>query len=331
VADNIYTADDLKTMQAWPLSRKIQVTQAKIIEWYERFNGQVAVNFSGGVDSTVLLYLARRCYTDIPAVFVDTTLEFPELVDFVKRQKDISVLKPQFCKTCVNCSSGCFARVIKEFGYCFPSKDISMTVHYAQQGSKWAVNCFQGLNKDGTESPYKKSTYIRWHFLVDSKFKISDKCCWELKEKPLNKWHKAMGYVPIVGTLASESRRRRGAWLQTGCNSFSKKKPISKPLSFWTHNDILHFLLDYRIPYASVYGEIIEGKNGMLTTTGEKRTGCSLCLVGCHLDKTNKYQRLKRTHPDIWNFGMNSLGMGEFLDFIGIDYGKADTSCPSEK
>jgi asparagine synthetase B (glutamine-hydrolysing) len=60
--DRKHTAEDLKRMQAWPLSRKIQVTQAKIIEWHELHNHKTAISFSGGVDSTVLLDLAKRCY-----------------------------------------------------------------------------------------------------------------------------------------------------------------------------------------------------------------------------------------------------------------------------
>ena len=57
---NAYTRQDLSVMQAWPLERKIRVTQAKIIEWYHHYGGKVAVSFSGGKDSTVLLDLARR-------------------------------------------------------------------------------------------------------------------------------------------------------------------------------------------------------------------------------------------------------------------------------
>ena len=35
----VYTMQDLKTMQAWPLERKIQVTQTKIFEWYRHYDG----------------------------------------------------------------------------------------------------------------------------------------------------------------------------------------------------------------------------------------------------------------------------------------------------
>ena len=66
-------------MQGWSLERKIRVTQTRIMEWYMRYDGQVFISFSGGKDSTVLLDLARRVYPDIPAVYVDTGLEYPEL------------------------------------------------------------------------------------------------------------------------------------------------------------------------------------------------------------------------------------------------------------
>jgi 3'-phosphoadenosine 5'-phosphosulfate sulfotransferase (PAPS reductase)/FAD synthetase len=77
-----HTKEDLKAMQAWPFARKIQVTQTRIIEWYQHFDGAVCVSFSGGKDSSVLLDLARRCYPDIEAVYVDTGLEFPEVRQF---------------------------------------------------------------------------------------------------------------------------------------------------------------------------------------------------------------------------------------------------------
>ena len=51
---NAYTRQDLSVMQAWPLERKIRVTQAKIIEWYHHYGGKVAVSFSGGKETAPL-------------------------------------------------------------------------------------------------------------------------------------------------------------------------------------------------------------------------------------------------------------------------------------
>ena len=41
---NVYTRQDLSVMQAWPLERKIRVTQAKILEWHHHYGGKVAVS-----------------------------------------------------------------------------------------------------------------------------------------------------------------------------------------------------------------------------------------------------------------------------------------------
>lgn len=90
-----YTQEDLKTMQAWSLERKIQVTQTRLIEWYQKFQGKVYVSFSGGKDSTVLLHIARQLYPDIEAVFVDTGLEYPEIREFVKSFDNVTWLRPK--------------------------------------------------------------------------------------------------------------------------------------------------------------------------------------------------------------------------------------------
>ena len=91
-----HTRQDLKIMQGWSLERKIRVTQTRIMEWYMRYDGQVFISFSGGKDSTVLLDLARRVYPDIPAVYVDTGLEYPELRDFVKTKDNVIWLRPRY-------------------------------------------------------------------------------------------------------------------------------------------------------------------------------------------------------------------------------------------
>ena len=56
------TTNDLLAMQAWPLDRKIRVTQMRMVEWIEKYNGKVYISFSDGKDSTVLADLAARVY-----------------------------------------------------------------------------------------------------------------------------------------------------------------------------------------------------------------------------------------------------------------------------
>jgi len=309
--DYKHTPEDLKIMQAWPLERKVQVTQTRIIEWYMRWGGQVYLSFSGGKDSTVLLDLARRCYPDIEAVYVDTGLEFPEVRSFALSKENVTVLRPAMR----------FDEVVRTYGWCYPSKDVARTLRYAQKGSPWALLRLQGLNADGTPSKYRREHYSQWAYLKDGPVRISDACCEIMKERPLDAHAKATGKHGIVGTMAAESYRRRQAWLQTGCNLFDSKRPISKPMSFWTEQDVLRYLRDFKLPYASVYGDIAEDKNGRLYTTGEKRTGCIFCPVGCHLEKVNRFQRLAVTHPKLHDYVINQLGLRELLDFVGVDYG----------
>ena len=85
----------LKQLQALPLEVKILKTQQRITEWYEYWGGQVYVSFSGGKDSTVLLHLVRELYPEVPAVFVDTGLEYPEIKEFVKTFDNVVTLRPK--------------------------------------------------------------------------------------------------------------------------------------------------------------------------------------------------------------------------------------------
>ena len=131
MSDNRYTPEDLKIMQSWSLERKIQVTQTRIIEWYQKNNGKVYVSFSGGKDSTVLLDLARRIYPDVPAVFIDTGLEYPELREFVKTIQNVTWLKPEMN----------FRKVIEKYGYPVISKCGGGEIYSARKGGYGLKRC----------------------------------------------------------------------------------------------------------------------------------------------------------------------------------------------
>lgn len=317
--DNKYTIEDLKIMQSWSLQRKIQVTQTRIIEWYEKNNGKVYVSFSGGKDSTVLLDLVRRVYPDVPAVFIDTGLEYPELRDFVKSIPNVTWLKPEMN----------FRKVIETYGYPIISKEVSKRVHwgkrYLEEGKvgDWAYKSLTQpvFTKEGKRSPYDVHKY---KYLLDAPFKISDNCCKIMKKDTSHKYAKQTGRKPIIATMACESQQRKIAWLHNGCNAFDSKNPKSQPMSFWTEQDVLKYIKEFNIPYASVYGDIVKDDNGKYHTTKLNRTGCVFCGFGSHLDQEpNRFQRLKETHPKLWEYCMRDwdsggLGMKKVLDYINV-------------
>lgn len=370
---------DLKQLQALPLDEKIRMTQERIRAWYEswtRFKiedertgrryfktfdmrdryeppledyefeleyypGSVYVSFSGGKDSTVLKHIVDQMYDDVPALFVNTGLEYPEIQKFAMSQKNVVTVRPEMR----------FDEVIRKYGYPVVSKRVADYVYTARRDpnskrAKWIRG----------EEWTKFVAGGKWSFLIDGPIPVSGNCCGIMKKAPAKKYQKQTGRKPMFGTLACESLSRENAWIKNGCNGFDMKNPVSNPLSFWTEQDILHYIKQYDVPYCSVYGDIQikpHGDNALdgqidlidylgcyepedqLATTGCDRTGCIFCMFGCHLEKApNRFQRLKETHPrqyqycigggemvdGKWQPSKDGLGLGHVLDYIGVKY-----------
>ena len=128
---------------------------------------------------------------------------------------------------------------------------------------------------------------------------ISDKCCDKLKKEPLRRKAKELGLkCAILGILASESYQREKEWLEYGCNIFHERKDNqSKPLSFWTDDDISEYIKRYNIRISKLY------------EMGYTRNGCMYCGFGVHLEQKgyNRYQKLKRTHPIQYTYFINNF------------------------
>lgn len=298
--------ETIKQRQSLPLEAKILLSKRRIKEWYDYWSGNISVSFSGGKDSTALLFLVRSMYRNVVAVFVDTGLEFPEIKEFIKTIDNVVWLKPKMP----------FTRIIKEYGYPIISKRQARFISDAQNSNpknQATVNLrLTGYNQKGEYCPSMMISK-KWLPLIGSGFKISSKCCDIMKKNPLVEYQRQTGSAPLVGSMASESNARLRDYQRNGCNLYDAKSPMSMPLSFWNDSNIWKYLKENNIKYSRIYD------------MGYRRTGCIFCGFGAHLEKSdmfdkNRYQRLKETHPKLHRYCMENLGFKKVLQFAGIAY-----------
>jgi 3'-phosphoadenosine 5'-phosphosulfate sulfotransferase (PAPS reductase)/FAD synthetase len=310
----VYTNEDLKNMQSMSLEDKIQVTKTRIIEWYVKNEGKVYISFSGGKDSTVLLHISQQEFPNITKVYIDTGLEYPEVKQFALSQPNVIKIKPEIS----------FRKVIEIYGYPLISKEVSRYIYTAR-------NCPNGkvAQKFVPNNPHDLKygmgySMVKWADLKESDIPISHKCCDITKKNPAKKFEKETGLKPITAMMACESNLRKNSWLKNGCNAFDSKRPLSNPMSFWTEQDVLEYIIKYNVPYASVYGVIVRDDKGKLKTTKCDRTGCVYCCYGIHNEKEpNRIQRLQQTHPKLWEYCMRDwdnggLGLKRILEYLGV-------------
>lgn len=290
----------LSSLREMNLESKIIQTKYLIKETVNEFGlDKVYISYSGGKDSTVLSHIAKSMYPNILHIFANTTNEYPETIQHIKWEKEknatniISVLPID--------SSGelwTFKKVVEKYGYPMFSKRVSNAIRTYQ-------HALSARTKQNSQD------YINRNFKKYDQYKnmpISDKCCDKLKKEPLRRKAKELGLeCAILGILASESYSREKEWLEYGCNIFYKRKDNqSKPLSFWTDEDIIQYIEQYNVKIPELYNK------------GYKRNGCMYCGFGVHLEPANqnRFQTLKKTHPIQYEYFVNNFG--ELMVDFGI-------------
>lgn len=294
--------------QCLPLEAKVQMTLARIRDWYIHWDGEVYVAFSGGKDSLVLLYLVWSIYPDVPAVFSNTGLEYPEIVQFVK---DLKARFPERTITIVR-PKRTFRDVVLTEGYPVVSKKVARQLRILktkQDDPAWA-NTYRlydtGIKQDGT---YSKVSIVptKWRKLLKQDWNATELCCDILKKEPLDTYSKETGRRRLMGIMAAEGGLREK---REHCNIFDTRDPSSAPMLFWTEADVWEYIHSNNVPYSTIYDK------------GETRTGCMFCGFGVHLETgENRFQRMAKSHPKQWNYCINDLKMGPVLEAVGVDYG----------
>lgn len=220
--------------------------------------------------------------------------------------------------------------------------------HYAKDSKmqlpKKYLKLFGGWDAEGAALGYKKPDFL-----------VSSKCCYWLKEKPCDDWAKEHNSAPFLGLMASEGGQRKDALEENGCNYFGETTIRSAPMAFFYHWDLVHLAVDLGVPIPEIYGEVKvrKAKKNLeyafynketkrmevateeteieeYYTTGEQRTGCSMCGFGIQMEKRpHRFDRLYFRNPKEWEFWMNKcvkdadgnpFGWGHVLDYIGIPW-----------
>lgn len=297
------SAELLEQRQKYSLKQKIILSLNRIDEWIKIYGDKVYVSFSGGKDSTVLLHLVRTVNPNVTACFADTGLEYPEIREFVDTIPNVVKVRPKLS----------FFQILKKYGYPILSKKIAMAMDRVQNAKdplQIQLRLCGGICP--SSGKYQAPTVPKkWQYLLDSGIKISDKCCYYMKKAPFLRFEKETGKkYPIIGTMACESEERKLTYLKEGCNAFNAKKPKSTPIAFWTEQDIWEYIKLYNLPYAKIYDK------------GEKRTGCMFCMFGVQFEdpNNNRFTRMKISHPELYDYCINTLGLGKILDLMKVKY-----------
>lgn len=215
------TTDILKERQAWTLAQKVDHALATIDVFVSRMGGidKVYCSFSGGKDSTVLLNLCRILYPDILAVFCSTGNEYPEIIQFVRKQAqqgaNIHIIRPEITPR----------QVWAKYGFPLVGKETAQKVHKVRFNPNTT-----------TASIIMGAGFFRlankWRYLITEPYETSSQCCDVLKKRPFHKFEKITGRRPIIGVMADESNLRKGQYIKAGgCNVFGEKA-ASRPCQY---------------------------------------------------------------------------------------------------
>lgn len=283
----------------------------------------------GGLDSLTLYKFLMRLGIDATPVSV-SALEDVSIRRVHKKIPGMVPLKPYKNKKAV----------IEEFGFPVISKEkagkISTLQHPTDKNTTVRNAIMTG--DTGAYGGWRKNTRMKlpqkWLELFGgpenekygtsyktAPFKVSNKCCYYLKEKPCQDWQKKNNMVPYLGLMASEGGQRRKALAKHGCNYYGKTTIRSCPFAIFNRQDLLRLAVELEVEVPEIYGVIATKEDGTLYTTKAQRTGCNMCGFGIHIEKRpHRFDRLRETNPKEWKFWMYDVGWGEVLDYIGVEW-----------
>lgn len=305
--------------QSLPYEAKVTLAKLRANEFYDKLEGNVFCSV-GGLDSiTLLLFLRKYVSKHIPGVSV-SSLEDKSIQAVHSQLENMVILKPEKSKI----------QVIKELGYPVISKTTADKIEQLQNPNEKNTTIRHAIltGETGKQGGYKNSRFMRlpdkWQKLFveqEAPFRVSGKCCYYMKEKPCDRYSRETGQFVYMALMADEGGRREISLKKHGCNYYGKTVTRSCPFAIFSKTDLLRLALELEVPVPEIYGDIVETTDSHLTTTKAKRTGCTMCGFGIHLEKRpHRFDRLRESNYKEWRFWMYDQGWGKVLSYIGVNW-----------
>lgn len=244
-------------------AEKMTEEEFYLIDLESRFKGidktKYYLSYSGGKDSHFLYWFIKSYLhdTDIEIVGINTYMEHQEILNRIRNNSDV-VLYPKMKPF----------EIKEKYGSpCFGKWQDEMISRY-QNGSrsKNTIEAITGENR----TTFKVNKKARELTLSGKLHKVSNKCCENLKKKPIKEYEKKTGKKAILGVRGSESRIRKQQY--TTC--FTKDKKFT-PIHDLSDELLEKIIKKYDIEVPEVYQHI-------------NRTGCMGCPYGSHSGNTEK-------------------------------------------
>lgn len=229
------------------------------------------ISFSGGKDSTILHHLVDMALPNnrIPRVFINTGIEYNDIVNFVKTlsQKDdrIVIVQPKVP----------IKPTLEKYGYPFKSKEHSLIVSQFNKGlnSNYVYKYINGYYKNGKKSVRVCPKILKYQFLERGKYKYSNQCCFKLKKEPAHQWQKEnKKSIVITGMRSEEGGQRvniKSCIITDSSGKIKKFHPLVKVDEEFENN----FIKNNNIKLCKLYYE----------PYNFKRTGCKGCPFALEL------------------------------------------------
>jgi 3'-phosphoadenosine 5'-phosphosulfate sulfotransferase (PAPS reductase)/FAD synthetase len=179
----------------------------------------IAVAFSGGRDSLVALHLILQRRPDVPVMLVNTNIEFPESLSYVRWLAEVWQLNYHEANAHVNF---------------------------------WRLSQEQGIPVAG-----RGNTTFMKDLAQKADVRLSNSCCRRMKETPARQFYKAHAIEGVVtGLRVQESLMRKLNFADYGALRYTSTYDTlnSWPLYAWTEHDINDYIELHNLPMNPIYG-----------------------------------------------------------------------------